>query len=277
MTVMPRTVKNARINDLKQMILPEMVPDQLKMLGVTLADFYDDNLADVQASDAGGIELIELLKRRAQQLINSGESLYTNRERTSPTQIEWVIKNIHLIQCIPLSQLAPDTQPERIHFHNIINQLIETAVYIGYYAGSNDTLALTDRYTNSGYQATVTQTQKGGRAKAQPTNALKDLVIEMANYLYRDPRFISTPKVMVVDAIYEVLQNYSSKGDNKKHPALVKFPNRVPEHNTLNKWLKPITKPANTLKQPRPSISLVKAELSTAFTVQKITSKLNSQ
>ncbi|MDN5369542.1 MAG: hypothetical protein PWP74_850 [Shewanella sp.] len=194
MTVMPRTVKNARINDLKQMILPEMVPDQLKMLGVTLADFYDDNLADVQASNAGGIELIKLLERRAKQLINSGEGLYTNRKRTSPTQIEWVIKNIHLLQSIPLSQVAPTAQPERQHFHNVINQLIETAVYIGYYAGSNDTLALTDRFTDSGYRATVTQTQKGGQAKARPTNALKDLVVEMANHLYHDPHFISTPK-----------------------------------------------------------------------------------
>ncbi|MBO1271964.1 hypothetical protein J3L11_09960 [Shewanella sp. 4t3-1-2LB] len=279
MTVMPRTVKNARINDLKQMILPEMVPDQLKILGVTLAHFYADTLANAQASEAGGIELIKLIERRTNLLLSRGNELYANKSHSSPSQIELVGQNINIFmtQCSALFKFVPPSLHQNEPIYQLIDRLVETAVYIGYYAGSNDTLSLTDRFTDSGYHATVTQTQKGGQAKARPINVLKDLVIEMANHLYLAPRFISTPKVMVVDAIYEVLQNYSSKGDNKKHPALVKFPNRVPEHNTLHKWLKPITKPTNTLKQPRPSISLVKAELSKAFTVQKITSKLNSQ
>lgn len=34
MAVMPKNVKKARICDLKNMILPEMAPDQLKILGV---------------------------------------------------------------------------------------------------------------------------------------------------------------------------------------------------------------------------------------------------
>lgn len=277
MTVLPRTTKNDRINDLKQMILPEMVPEQLRMLDVTLTDFYTDSLANAQASDAGGIELIRLIERRTNLILNRGNELYANKSHLSPSQVELVSQNINVFmtQCQTLSELIPPSAPKNESFYKVIDRLIETALYIGYYAGSNDTLALTDRYTDSGYRATVTQTQKGGQAKAQPTNALKDLVIEMANHLYRDPNLISTPKVTVTKAIYEVLQNYSSKGDNNKHPSLVKFTNRVPECHTLNKWLKNITKPVNELKQPKPSLSLVKAKLSKAFTEHIITTKLN--
>ncbi|WP_088212308.1 hypothetical protein [Shewanella sp. Shew256] len=276
MAVMPKNVKKARICDLKNMILPEMAPDQLRILGVKLEDFYPDNLADTQASNAGGIELIKLLERRTNELQRLGSELYVHKNHHSSSQIELVQQNIHVFmtQCMTLLKLASPSIPESEPYYKIIDRLVETAVYIGYYAGSNDTLALTDRYTDLGFEAYVTRTQAGGQGKASKTICLKELVIEMANCIYLDPDCVAASKENVAEAIYWIIRDFSAKGANKGISALLKFSDRHPEQHTIYNWIKTITKPVNRLKTPKPSLAVIKAKLKRSFTDKQILSKI---
>ncbi|MCH1931498.1 hypothetical protein L9G16_15035 [Shewanella sp. A25] len=276
MTVMPRSVKDARINDLKNMILPEMVPDQLKLLGVTLEDLYPDNFADAQASAVSGLEVLKLIERRTNLLQRKTDGLYATKTQMIPTQLDWIIENTTQLMkaCSSLPQLAPPAQPENEPFYRLLDQAIERAIYIGYYAGSNDTLALTDRYTNSGFEASVTRTQAGGKGKAQKTISLKQLVIDMANFIYCDPDCIAAPKKIIAEAIHLIIRNFSKKGNNKEIPSLLKFSDRHPEQHTIDSWLKTVIKPVNRLKKTRPSLAVIKAKLTASFTDKKIAAKI---
>ncbi|MGL6124049.1 MAG: hypothetical protein ACRC1W_13815, partial [Shewanella sp.] len=74
--------RQARIDDVSKMILPEMVPEQLKLLGLSVADIALGDLNQTQARVAPGLESIKLVHSRARQIKEGNRHLYGDRSTT---------------------------------------------------------------------------------------------------------------------------------------------------------------------------------------------------
>lgn len=274
----PLKVKMNRVDDIKRILLPEMVSEMLKLVDDTFSEEEQNRLDLIKGSDAPGIGIIKLVGTRANEVRSSGNELYAERaSKHQPSQLGLVIDNTNIFmrQAETLHhQLTAVIKEGGVEALKQVDIIIETVFHIGYYAGSNDSLAITDRYTNAGYTTKVTQPQRGGQSKAKAIDPVKQLVCEMANHIYQNQSLSNTPKLMLGGAIYSLLRGFSQKGDNKNIPSLIKFVSRSPEHATINSWLKGIKKPNNLLQPPKPSLSAVQQALNTAYTMQKIKSAL---
>lgn len=270
--------RQARIDDISKMILPEMVPEQLKLLGLSVADITLGDLNQIQACVAPGIESIKLMHARARQIKEDNCHLYGDRSTTDgPSQLQLVIENcdIFMQQANALSSLIPPEEPSYEPIYKLIDRLVETTLHLAYFADSNDSLALTDRYTNTGYDTKVIKPQKGGKTKAQKTEKVKALVNEMARHIYQHDDLSNTPKKLLAEAIQRRLAEFSAEGNNNTLPALMQFVNRTPEYLSIMKWLKPI-KPVKSVNSLKPSLARLSNELNAAFKSQIITQRLNA-
>ncbi|QSX37567.1 hypothetical protein [Shewanella sedimentimangrovi] len=276
MTVLPRKDKEARIKDIANMILPELVPDQLQLLGIADSDIDITGFAEARNHSTPGMALLQLTKHRADAIIAKGSKLYAPKSQDRESQLDYVNENSNILmrQWARLTHLLTHTSPNNQAILRLIDLIIESSVLAGYYAGSNDMLALTDRYVDSGYNASVAKPQKGGQAKAKVTEPVKILVQDMANFVYQEPNLASTTKATLAEAIVQVLQDFSATGNNKSIPALKKFPNRAPELDTVNKWIKSVVKPSNTSSKPKASLAVVTAKLKAAYTTRQIAASL---
>lgn len=274
---LPETDKKFRINDISKMILPEMVPEQLQLLGITKNDISNGCFEEACQKEAPGLEKIKLINERARSIKAKNNDLYAEfSTKEKPSQLCLVIENsdIFMYQAKQLLGLLPNT-PKNEPIYKIVDQLIETATMVGYSTGSNDSFALTDRYTNSGYNTSVTKPQSGGKSKAQKSENVKTLVNEMARHIYQDENLCAAPKKMLAEAIQKRLADFSIQGNNKAIPALLQFTNRTPEYNSIMKWLKPMKQPKNAIPTPKPSLERIIVELKTAFKPQRIKKHLN--
>ncbi|MBB1475853.1 hypothetical protein [Shewanella sp. SG41-3] len=276
----PKNVKLTRLNDIKKILLPEMVIEQLKLVDETFSEEIPNQLDRVKNSDFPGIEIVKLIGSRAHKVRASGDELYAERaSEHQPSQLGLVVDNtvIFMKQSKALLHRVNATSKEHDpQLLLLIDRVIETAFYLGYYAGSNDSLALTDRYTNTGYITKVTQPQKGGQSKAKATDPLKKLVRDMASSIYENQRLSNTTKLILVEAINYLLADFSQKGDNNQIPSLIKFASRAPEPDTIKAWIKDIKKPNNLAKSPKSTLAEVKTALKSAYTTKKIEKLLNS-
>ncbi|MGL5360601.1 MAG: hypothetical protein ACRDBI_12935, partial [Shewanella sp.] len=142
-------------------------------------------------------------------------------------------------------------------------------------AGSNDSLALTNRYTNTGYDTQVIKPQKGGKTKAQKFEQVKALVDEMALHIYQHDDLSNAPKKLLAEAIQKRLADFSAQGNNNTLPALMQFVNRSPEYHTIMNWLKPIRR-TKSVTSFKPSLERLSKELNTVFKSQAIKQRLKS-
>jgi hypothetical protein len=275
----PLKVKKNRVDDIKRILLPEMVSAQLKLVDETFSEEVPNQLELIKDSNSPGMGIITLVGARANELRASGNELYADRASDhQPTQVGLVIENtdIFIRQAEDLHyQLTAVIKEAGLEALALADRIIETAFHIGYYAGSNDSLAITDRYTNSGYTAKVTQPQKGGQSKAKAIEPVKKLVHDMASHIYQNQSLSSTPKAMLVEAIDSLLREFSQKGGNNNIPSLIKFASRSPEPQTLMAWVKGIKKPKNLHQPPKPSLAVVMQTLKSTYTMQAIKSALN--
>jgi hypothetical protein len=270
---LPKKDKQARVNDIKKMLLPEMVPEQLLLLGLSVTDVCEGSLEHARLSEAPGMATIMLSNSRARVIKSTKAALYAERSSSEkPSSIDLLIENtdrfIHQTASLESLFTAGESSNELIYRY--FDRMIETAFHIGYSAGSNDALALTDRYTNSGYQSKVTQPQQGGKSKANAIDPVKNLVCDMANHIYQNQRLSNTPKPMLTEVIYNILRDFSQYADNKNIPSLLKFADRTPEQSTIKAWIKNIKKPNNLLKLPKPSLTVVKEALKSSYTMTTI-------
>lgn len=276
---LPKKDKQARTSDIRKMLLPEMVPEQLKLLGISEADIGNDNLTKARTHVAPGIESIKLLFRRASAKKESQNDLYAGRSTSkNPTQLDLVLENINIFEqqrAALLKQLPPNESANELTYE-IFDRLIETVLQIGYSTGSNDSLALTDRYTNSGYMNLATKPQSGGDAKAKAIDPMKALVRNMAIHIYQHKDLQCASKDMLAEAIHTRLVEFSDSGDNRNIPILKKFTNSSPKHGSIKCWLKPITKPKILSKPPKPSLNRLIDELKTVYKSQVIKKELKT-
>ncbi|OEG73876.1 hypothetical protein BEL05_15620 [Shewanella colwelliana] len=274
---LPEKDKQARINDISKMLLPEMVPDQLRLLGLSEADIGLGDLAQTRAQSAAGIELVKLLNKRAQTIKERQSALYASRSTSKhPSQLELVLDNIEIFmqQASTLTALL-SSQPTNEPIFALVDRLIETSIQIGYSAGSNDSLALTDRYTNSGYKTSVTKPQSGGRAKAKAIDPMKALVCDMACHVYNHQELLSASKDMLAEAIHTRLSGFSNIGTNENIPMLKKFAHGCPEHESIKRWIKVIKKNKSLPKPPKPSLDRLVEELKATYKNKAIKKSLN--
>lgn len=272
----PATVKYSRSSDLTRVLLPEMVTEQLELVGEALSEEIPNQLNFIKDCKNPGMEFLLLIGARAHRLRQSGCELFADRaSKRNPSQLGLVIDNtdIFVKQASALLSLLEGPIAEEVLSQ--VDRIIETSFYLGYYAGSNDSLAITERYTNLGYAAAVDKPQQGGLAKANAVEPLKILVCDMANHIYGTPNLSNTPKSMLAKAIDAILIDFSKHGDNKNIPSLIKFSARSPEATTLHSWLKAIKKPDNLKHQPKPSFVVVRQALNSAYSMQKIKKALN--
>lgn len=265
---LPEKDKQARINDINKMLLPEMVPDQLRLLGLSEASFGSESLTQTRAQSAAGIEWVKLLNKRAKTIKEREDALYANRStHNQPSQLDLVLDNIDIFmqQANALTELLT-SQPSHEPIFVLVDRLIETSIQIGYSAGSNDSLALTDRYTNSGYQSSVTKPQCGGKTKAKAIEPMKTLVCDMASHIYVHPNFLSASKDMIAEAIHTRLIEFSKRGTNRSIPTLRKFANGSPEYESIKRWINTVKKPKSSSKPSKPSLNRLVDELEMVYT-----------
>jgi hypothetical protein len=280
MTIIPLKDRKSRIDDMSKMILPEMAPDQLQQLRISVKDIVEGNLHDAYQNDAAGIEVIKLIHRRATSLKTKQNDLYADRSSINqPSQLNLALDNCDIF--MQLAQLLfsrlPPNDPRNEPIYQLIDKLTLTGIQIGYSTGSNDACALLDRYTDSGYKSKVSTPKKAGDANASKTKNLKHLVILMANYIYQHEDLKAAPKPLLAEAIYTRITNFSKQGNNKNIEALKKFNDRKPAESSITSWLKPVKKPKNLDKLAKPSLLRLMNELELVFKNQKINKHLSTQ
>ena len=279
MTIIPLKDRKSRIDDISKMILPEMAPDQLRLLGISVKDIAEGNLHDAYQNAAAGIETVKLIHQRATAIKINQNDLYADRSSVEqPSQLNLVLDNCDIF--IQLKQILrsklPPNDPSNEPIYQLIDKLTLTSIQIGYSAGSNDTCALLDRYTNSGHKATVYTPKNAGDAKAKISLQVGVLVADMAEYVYQHKDLKSAPKTLLAEAIQTRLLSFAMQGNNKNIPALQQYANRCPAFSSINNWIKPVAKPKNPTKLPKPTLDKIVSELKVAFKGKKKKKRLSN-
>jgi len=253
--------------ELKKMLLPEMVPDKLKYLNVGQPEGHDD-LFKVIESSTPGTGLIELLGKRIEKAYKSGSTLVDNQLNEN-TELGNLNDNI-LIIC---KQLMHFSKAIEINEQNntILENIITTAITIGYTAGSHDMRVNLERHGAKGYKSSITTPKKAGESKSKKSKNVRTLVNKMADSIRNHPTLSVVENPRLSNAISTVIYRFKEKGNNKDIAALKNFTNNFPENTTVLEWLKKDNKVAEkNSKLRKPSINRVEEELEKKFTKKSI-------
>ncbi|MBO1270844.1 hypothetical protein J3L11_04165 [Shewanella sp. 4t3-1-2LB] len=275
MTVIPKKAQENRLEDIHKVLLPELVPDQLKLLGVKEPIHEGTTLHQAQSEQIKGLALVQLLLERMQSIVKSG-ALYKDRESSAHRcQLKVACDNIDLFwrQLRLLNHRYPEDNEDYQELYGHLDKAFELLIYAGYYAGSNDALAITDRYANAGYKTTVENTLSAGLKKSAKFTPIKNLVIEMAEYLLIRSDSLVVKKSHAMKAIEFILESFSKQPEHKELPALLPYPRRYPSTKTIEKWV--ATVPANTKRDKRPKnanevLKLLQDRFTDAFIMEKL-------
>ncbi|EKT4487404.1 hypothetical protein [Shewanella algae] len=267
----PESERLKRSQDVSNMLLPELVPDQLDALGMIFPHDLSHDFDSGQKSLAPGLALLQLLESRSKALANKGGLYHGRGNQEPPHQLELVRDN-HARLMSMMSQLLreyPEIEPAHNKLYCFLDSILNISVMMGYYAGSNDALALTDRYTDLGYKKSVVQPQQGGTKKAEKYSCIKELVYMMASEIQQRQLPGKITKEALNTAIYEVIQEFSQQGENKNIPALKSFSCRYPEKKTIKNWLSAKRLSSSSTGSKLTSAQLVK-ELKSIFPARRI-------
>jgi len=258
--------------ELKMMLLPEMVPDKLNYLNAGKPDGHDD-LFRVLESSTSGTDFISLLQKRIEKVqnfrCNKGED-----SSIENTELGNLNDNI-LIICNQLVQLtsAPEFNDMSI---DILEQVITTAITIGYTAGSHDMKVNLERHGEKGYESRVITPQLAGNKKAEQNSPIINLVKEMADFVTSNSKVGKVSKNTLSEAIYDVISIFSNKGQNKKLKALKNFKNNYPEKSTIEDWIRKFNLLDDVKTTVRsPSLRRLIEYLQHEFTHKKLKEKLS--
>jgi hypothetical protein len=253
--------------ELKRMLLPEMVPDKLNYLNVGKPDGHDD-LCRVLKSPTSGTDLISLLQKRIEKVqhfrCNKGEN-----SSIENTELGNLNDNI-LIICNQLVQLTsvPEFNEASI---DILEQVITTAITIGYTAGSHDMKVNLERHGEKGYESSIITPQLAGNKKAEQNSFTIKLVREMSENVSSNPKIGKVSNKILSEAIYDVISLFSKKGNNKNLKAFKNFKNKYPEQRSIEDWIRGFNRIEDLTSTARsPSILRLKDYLQSEFTHKNI-------
>jgi hypothetical protein len=253
--------------ELKKMLLPEMVPDKLKYLNVGQPEGHDD-LFKVLESSTPGTGLIELLGKRIEKAYKFGSTLVDNQSHEN-TELGNLNDNI-LIIC---KQLMHFSKVIEINEQNntILENIITTAITIGYTAGSHDMKANLERHGAKGYKSSIITPKKAGDKKSEQSKNVKELVSKMVDSIRSHPILGVVENPLLSNAISTVIYKFKEKGNNKDIAALKNFKNNFPEERTILIWIKKDYKESeknSNLRQP--TLNKIEKELVKVFPEKSI-------
>jgi len=252
--------------ELKKMLLPEMVPDKLKYLNVGQPEGHDD-LFKVLESSTPGTGLIELLGKRIEKAYKSGSNLVDNQSHEN-TELGNLNDNI-LIICKQLKQYSSVQEVNELSY-TLIENILTTAITIGYTAGSHDMRANLERHGAKGYKSSITTPKKAGDKKSEQSKNVKKLVYKMADSI-RDHPTLCTDNKTLSFAISSLIYKFKEKGNNRNMVSLKNFKDNCPDVRTVRTWLNENYKEDNkNYKLRKPALNRLEKELEKLFSMKSI-------
>lgn len=275
MSLPPDEIKSQKL-ELKKMFLPEMLLDKIKSLNLKLTESGLNDLEAAMQSELPGSALLRLidgsLPRIRDTLLEDSSNANSADNLKQTAEVERNLKIISNDLQLLKQKYPSDNASNWVH----VNQMLATAIMIGYQAGGHDMKVNVERHANKGFEAGVTTPQKGGNAKAKTTVPIKNLVIDMATHIYNQQNLKSASKALLAEAIHSRLEQFSLSGDNKKTLELLSAQKSSLGLKTIKNCLKNVPKPKDTQEIPKPSLSRLIDELKASFKSQTIKASLKN-
>lgn len=235
---LPEREKESRFNELKKMFLPEQHDTLLKSLGIDLPK--DDNNALVRLDNAEykGLELLNILQGRLLKCIFHGcEKTISIDDVTYETELLHVEDNLKNISAQIFYMEKNIKSPTEDFNWRIFYNILETAIWIGYYSGAHDMKIPIERHANSGFISNVLRPQSGGNTTASRFVPVQNLIKNMADFIIHDNAEVKIYKAGLARAIQAVIKEFSSRETNKNLEALTPFQHRYPSEEFVLKQL----------------------------------------
>ncbi len=256
-----------QLDELKEMLLPEMVPDKLNYLNVGKPEGHDDLFKALESSSSG-TDLISLLQMRIEKV------QHFRRSKDSHASIENTeLGNLNDNIIIICNQLVQLTSPPEFNEASIdiLEQVVTTAIIMGYTAGSHDMRVNLERHGEKGYESSIITPALAGNRKAEQNSPAINLVKEMAEFVFSNPKIGKVSKKVLSEAIYDVISIFSEKGQNKSLKALKNFKNKYPEQSSIEDWVRKFNLLDDVKSTVRPpSMRRLTEYLQSEFTNKKI-------
>lgn len=237
---LPKSEILSQIDDIKRMLLPEMLPYKLHALGIPMPVGENNALYRLHVANYKGLELLRVLEGRIPKCLRNGspESVVIN-DVSYQTEISILKDHLNTIgRQLKELQLSLNPNEGKDFNWNLFYNIIETAILTGYFAGAHDMKTPTERHANSGFIQKVLIPQAGGKKTATRTIPVQNLITAMADFVMMGDIDGKVTKSALVDSIFNTIKDFSKKGNNLDLPALIVFPERFPSSKFINKYLK---------------------------------------
>ncbi|QTH63352.1 hypothetical protein J1N51_11505 [Psychrosphaera ytuae] len=242
--------KQAQLLELEQMLFVELYTNKLEALGQThIAD--QSQLSKMLDSPYPADALLMLLAARARNAVKKGAKLEESIGNvTIDTSLKYVFQNLNeytkLKNSLELQGLCGEQNTKNL------NRVIAKALMLGYSAGAHDTEVCMGRHCLTGYKVKVSKPIKNGRFSAKKFETVKNLVNEMSDFFYDGTRF--TSKLIIAEAIFKIINNFSLLQGNSNLDALKGYPQRCPSIRKIEQYIS--TAPPRTRPSGHPKLSV---------------------
>lgn len=236
---LPKKEKTSQLDDVKKMLLPEMVPNLLKSLGINSPSDENNALHRLDSVEYKGLELLKILEGRIPKCIKHGspESVLVNKV-SYPTEISTVQDNLDIIgKQLSLMKQHIETSNDNFNW-KLFYGVIETAIFIGYYSGAHDMKAPIERHANSGFISSVLKPQAGGEKTASKYIPTHNLITAMADFVMNSKVDGKISRTTLVSGIFIVMKEFASIETNRTLLALQPFHSRYPSEKFISEHLK---------------------------------------
>ncbi len=242
-----------QFENLKKMVLPEMLLDRLN--SDTLKQ--DNKLKTALESFFSGIELLNLLGHRVKKL-KVNKELFPDNEQSMLKEVDNELKI--MAKTLTASYTSKEKQ---------FSDALTSALLIGYHTGAHDMRVNLERHANKGFQKNVLDPQKGGKTKTEKITPLRDIIKEMASFLYENNSIGKFSKDNATAAIFQLLYQFNLT--NKALECFSTFSNNEIKEQFVKRQIKHIQK-SSSLRQP--SVNKLVEVLKSEYKPTKIKKKL---
>lgn len=253
MTGVTSNGKKQLIENLNRMVLPEMLLNRLNRDILQ----HRNELQTALDSLLSGQEFLKLLRQRTDNL-KTNNDLFPDDEHTMLKEVD---NEINIISnTLSSSYNSLDL---------LISDVLTSALLIGYHTGAHDMRINLEKHAENGFQKSVLDPQKGGNIKAGKVEPLKNLINEMACFLYTNNCIGKFTKENATASIFQLLYEFNI--NNKSLECFSTFTNNEIKERFVNQQIKHKQK-SSSLRQP--SVSKLVEVLKAEYNQTKIKKKL---
>lgn len=230
--------QEARLLELKKMILPEMVPNLLKSLGIKLPENENNALLRLSQANYKGMELLRIIEGRMHKCFDNGCQKSIQLEGlTYETEISNIEHNLSVID-EQLNHIKRNINKLNSNFDwTLFDSILETALWIGYHSGAHDMKIPIERHANSGFISNVLRPQSGGEKTASKFIPIQHLIKVMAEFIIHSNIDLKIYKAGLARMIQTVIMEFSNSETNNNLEALTPFQKRYPSGEFILKQL----------------------------------------